>query len=134
MLVRRTVPSLFDILFDEDFLNPFEHSEYRCPIHDVIVNDNEFVVEAMMAGVKKEDVKLEVEDKKLRIFAERKEVKDLKYNRKESFTGTYRRTFILPDGVDAENITATMEDGILRVSIPRLTEEQKPLKKQIEIK
>jgi HSP20 family protein len=138
--VRHIHPSKFlNLFFDEDFEfptihNPFEHSDYECPIHDIIENDKEFVVEAMMAGVKKEDISVEVEKNKLRIKAERKEVKDQKYNRKESFTGIYRRSIIMPDNADVDNITATMTDGVLTVTIPKLATEPTPVKKQIEIK
>ena len=141
--IRRTIykPSLFsdfDELFDaigffDKAFNPFEDSSIKCPIHDVIENEKEYVVEAMLAGVKKEDVTVDVNERRLSIEAVRNEVKDLKYNRKESFTGTYKRSFILPDNADADNITANMEDGVLTVNIPKL-EEAKKTKKKIEIK
>lgn len=138
--VRHIHPSRFlDLFFEEDFVfptihNPFEDSDYKCPIHDIIENDKEFIVEAMIAGVKKEDISIEVEKNKLRIKAERKETKDLKYNRKESFTGIYRRSFIMPDNVNVDNITATMVDGVLTVTVPKLETEPNPIKKKIEIK
>jgi HSP20 family protein len=135
-IIRRTyAPSLFTIdLLDELFdMNPFNDDSIKCPIHDVIENEKEFVVEAMLAGVKKEDVLVDVNERRLSIEAVRKEVKDLKYNRKESFTGKYKRSFVLPDIADADNITATLEDGVLTVTIPKLG-EPKQTKKKIEIK
>ena len=127
-------PSLFTIDFDELFnFNPFDDDSIKCPIHDVIENEKEFIVEAMLAGIKKEDVVVDVNARRLSIEAVRNEVKDLKYNRKESFTGKYKRSFILPDNADADNITASLEDGVLTVTIPKL-DEPKQTKKKIEIK
>lgn len=133
--IRRIYPAsnLLDIFDDFFTINPFEDTSIKCPIHDVIENEKEYVVEAMLAGVKKEDVIVDVNERRLSIEAVRNEVKDLKYNRKESFTGTYKRSFILPDNADADNITATLEDGVLTVNIPKL-EEPKKTKKKIEIK
>ena len=133
--IRRVYPTLgiLNAIFDDFHINPFDDDTIKCPIHDVIENDKEYVIEAMLAGVKKEDVLIDVNQRRLSIEAVRKEVKDLKYNRKESFTGKYKRSFILPDDTDADNITANMEDGILIVTIPKL-EESKITKKKIEIK
>ena len=124
---------VFDAIgfFDKSF-NPFEDSSIKCPIHDVIENEKEYVIEAMLAGVKKEDVVVDINERRLSIEAVRKESKDLKYNRKESFTGTYKRSFILPDDADADNIDAIMEDGVLTVKIPKLGKPR--TKKKIEIK
>jgi HSP20 family protein len=119
--------------FDRVFHNPFDDDSIKCPIHDVIENEKEFVIEAMLAGIKKEDVLVDVNERRLSIEAVRKEVKDLKYNRKESFTGTYKRSFILPDNADADNISASLEDGVLIVTIPKL-DEPKQTKKKIEIR
>ena len=135
-IIRRTyAPSLFTIdLLDELFdMNPFGDGSIKCPIHDVIENEKEFVIEAMLAGIKKEDVIVDINERRLSIEAVRKEVKDLKYNRKESFTGKYKRSFILPDIADADNISASLEDGVLTVTIPKLG-EPKVTKKKIEIR
>ena len=133
--IRRIYPAsnLLDIFDDFFTINPFEDTLIKCPIHDVIENEKEYIVEAMLAGVKKEDVVVDVNERRLSIEAVRNEVKDLKYNRKESFTGTYKRSFILPDNADADNITANMEDGVLTVNIPKL-DQPKETKKKIEIK
>ena len=132
--IRRIYPatSVLDIL-DDFFTNPFEDTSIRCPIHDVIENEQEFIVEAMLVGVKKEDVVVDVNARRLSIEAVRKETKDTNYNRKESFTGTYKRSFTLPDNADADGITANMEDGVLTVKIPKL-DKPKETKKKIEIK
>lgn len=128
-------------LLDELFNNLFEFqmvetptSDAKTPVHDVIENDKEFIVELLLAGVSKEDVSIDVEKDVLTIKAERKEVKDIKYNRKETYFGKYKRSFILPESVDKENIDASLVDGILKVVIPKLVDEKKLSKKKIEIK
>jgi HSP20 family protein len=138
LAIRRTNPQvklftdLFDDLFEINSIIPSTKDTF-VPIHDIIENDNEFVVDMMLAGVKKEDTAIEVDDDLLTITAERKEVKDLKYNRKESFTGIYKRSFKLPETVDKENIIASFTDGVLTVTIPK-KEPLKLEKKMIEIK
>jgi HSP20 family protein len=68
------------------------------------------------------------------IKAERKEIKDVKYNRKQTYFGKYERMFVLPDEIDKENISASLVDGILRVIVPKLVGDTKLTKKTIEIK
>ena len=121
--------------FDEFFRFPTSnYSTIKSPIHDIIENEKEFIVEAMMAGIKKDDISIDVNKDVLTIKAERKEIRDLKYNHKESFTGKYQRSFVLPDLADVENISASLIDGVLTVSIPKLKNETKLSKKIIEIK
>jgi len=143
MLVFRTrpTPSISDFfeIFDELFEMPMSKSSCdctsrKCPIHDVIESDNEFTIELVLAGIKKEDTSIDVDGQKLSIKAERKENKDLKYNRKETYFGKYERSFILPDFVDKENISASFEDGILTVIVPKILDDKKLGKKKVEIK
>lgn len=135
-IVRNSTPTLtlFDRFFDDDFfkLPVWNDLAIRNPLHDIIETDKEYVVELALAGVKKEDIKLNLEDNVLSISAERKESEN-KYNRKQTFYGKYEKSFTLPESVDKENIQAAFEDGILKLSIPKVEEEQK-LMKQIEIK
>ena len=116
-------------LFDEIFGDFFDNSVVaptgaKTPIHDVIETDKEYIVEMLMAGVKREDIDIDVDKSMLTITAERKENKDLKYNRKETYFGEYKRAFKLPDNVDKEKIDATLSDGILRIVIPKIEIEK----------
>jgi len=120
---------IFDELFDETF----DITSRKCPAHDVIENDEEFVIEMELAGVKKDDITIETEDGVLTIETERKKDDTKNYKRNEMYVGKYKRSFILPDNVDSEEIKASMEDGILTVKIPKTVDETKK-KKQIVIK
>lgn len=140
---KRPTVSLFSDFFDEDYsptiLNnffqfpTFNTTSIMRPIQDIIENDKEYVVELQLAGIKKEDISVDVEKNILTIKAERKKIEDLKYNRKESYAGKYMKSFTLPDSVDEENIGASLNDGVLIVTIPKL-EDAKLGKRKIEIK
>jgi HSP20 family protein len=137
---HKSSPTLIDIL-DQLFNDPAccDPAASCCdpsaktPVHDVIENDKEYGIEMLLAGVKKDDISIEVVKDKLVVKAERKEVKDLKYNRKQTYYGKYERLFLLPDDADAENINASMEDGVLKITVPK-TKDVKSTKKAIEIK
>jgi HSP20 family protein len=134
--METTKNSLFNALLD-DLLsihyiidNTTTNDNVKAPVHDVIENKDEYIIEMLLAGVKKDDVSIDTEKNKLIIKAERKEKSDVKYNRNQSYKGKYERIFTLPDNVDIENINANMEDGILIVKIPKIEIN----KKKIEIK
>jgi HSP20 family protein len=136
LLLRSTTPkpvSLFESILDDLFMFP-ETSVSKQPVHDIIENENEYIVDFHLAGVKKEDVTIATEKDELSIKAERKEVKDLKFNRKESYYGVYEKTFSLPNTVDKENIEASFNDGVLTVKIPKTKAIPKLSKTTIEIK
>ncbi len=63
----------------------------------------------------------------------KKEIKEEEYHRVESSFGKFERTFTLPEGADIENITASNEEGVLEVVIPKLKSETEKVKK-IDIK
>lgn len=103
------------------------------PFHDVIEIDNEFIVEAILPGFKKEEICIEIDENKLRIEAIRKEDNDSKYNYRQSLSGKFVKTFKLPDISDIDNIVADLNNGILKIVIPKLL-QNKSKKKIIEIK
>lgn len=126
---------VFDDIFNDFFdISIVNKSGAKTPIHDVIENDKEYVVEMLLAGIPKENIIINVEKDVLTIKAERKEVKDIRYNRKETYFGKYERSFVLPDDVDIENITSSMSDGILTIIFPKLETKKLLKRKTIEIK
>ena len=135
LAIRNSKPSisLFDQLFNENFITFPTWNEHSLtnPLHDIVENEKEYVVEMALAGMKKENISLNVDYDVLTIKAERKEIEDKKFNRKQTFYGKYEKSFTLPEATDKENIQASFEDGILRVSIPKTDKKEA---KQIEIK
>ncbi len=104
------------------------------PLTDIIEDDKEFLVKAELPEVKKEDVKVTVENGILRISGERKmekEEKDTKYHRIERSYGSFMRAFTLPEGADTGHVQADFKNGVLMVHLPK-TEKAKT--KAIEVK
>jgi HSP20 family protein len=100
------------------------------PAADIYETDDAIVIETELAGLKKEDVNVEVNDNVLSIKGERtteKEENKDNYYRRERFTGKFHRAFTLPMDVDVEKISARFKDGVLVLEIPK-PEEKKPKK------
>ncbi|MDG6774250.1 Hsp20/alpha crystallin family protein [Thiomicrorhabdus sp. ZW0627] len=97
--------------------------------------DYAYHIEVDLPGVKKEDIKVEVKDNRVTISGERKtkeEVKEEEYYRVESSYGKFERSFTLPENVDSENVTASSNDGVLEVVLPK--KERNGSAKQVEVK
>lgn len=104
------------------------------PSCDIYETNNEIVLKAELPGVKKEDLKVNLENNILTITGERKfeeETKRENYHRIEQSYGEFLRSFRLPTGIDAKMIAAEFKDGMLRVTLPK-AEEAKP--KAVEVK
>lgn len=92
------------------------------PSVDIGESDEEFVVKAELPEVRKEDIKVNVEDGTLFISGERKiekEETNLKFHRVERSRGRFERAFSLPDEADTDKITSEYKDGILTVHLPK---------------
>ncbi len=103
------------------------------PSVDVSETDGEYQIKAEIPDVKKEDVKVTVEDGVLTIQGERKhekEEKGKKYHRVERSYGSFVRSFTLPDLVDEAKVKAEFKDGVLNLQLPK-SEKAKP--KAIEV-
>jgi len=105
------------------------------PLVDVTEDDKEFLIKAELPDIKKDDVKVTVENGTLRITGERKfekEEKTKKYHRIERSYGTFERSFMLPEGAKGEAVTADFKDGVLKVHLPK-GEEVKPKAHEIKV-
>jgi HSP20 family protein len=104
------------------------------PSVDISEDAKEWLVKADLPEVKKEDVKVTVENGLLTITGERKfekEEKDKKYHRIERSYGNFLRSFTLPDAADGSKVNAEFKDGVLKVHLPK-SEKAKP--KAVEVK
>ncbi|HZN45478.1 MAG TPA: Hsp20/alpha crystallin family protein [Nitrospiraceae bacterium] len=104
------------------------------PTVDISETEAEYLIKAELPEVKKEDVKITVEDGVLTIQGERRqetEEKAKKFHRIERSYGRFVRSFTLPDSVDEAGVKAVYTDGVLNLRLPK-SEKAKP--KQIEVK
>jgi HSP20 family protein len=104
------------------------------PLVDITEDDREYVIKAELPEVRKEDVKVTVENGTLNLSGERvfeKEDKGLRYHRVERSYGSFLRSFVLPDDADASKVSAEFKDGVLMV---RVEKHEKALPKRVEIK
>ncbi|KAH7532417.1 class I heat shock protein [Ziziphus jujuba] len=134
--------SLISQLLGEETLDPFLSMVNKCPVLSTPTDWKEtpqaHVFVADLPGMKKEDVKVEVdEDRVLQISGERNVEKDDDsgkdiWHRVERCRGKFLRRFSLPDDAKADGIKASMENGVLTVTVPK-QELKKPEKKVIQI-
>lgn len=104
------------------------------PSVDISETDTEYLIKAELPEVRKEDVKVTLEDGVLTIQGERrqeKEEKSKKFHRVERSYGSFVRCFTLPDYVDDAKVKAEYREGILNLHLPK-SERAKP--KAIEVK
>lgn len=92
------------------------------PSVDIVENENELVLTADVPGVKMDDIDIRLEDGTLTLSGSRKfEQEDQKagYHRIERSYGQFQRAFALPDSVDAEKVEASLNEGVLKVVLPK---------------
>lgn len=150
--MQREMDALSRSFFDDDFfMAPFrgplfeelqKAAQPELPAlrlaTDIEEDDKAFTITADVPGMGKEDIKLKLLDHTLTITGERKEEareggeEGDKVARYERRYGSFMRTFALPKNVDADGITATAKDGVLRVVIPKV-EEAKPEAREIPV-
>lgn len=113
--------NIFDDLFNAPF---FTRNEPNMMKTDIKEHDAGYELTVDLPGIKKEDIKAELNDGYLTITAENnssKEEKDEKgkYIRRERYTGSYSRSFYVGDGVTEQDIKAKFENGTLTLAIPK---------------
>jgi HSP20 family protein len=104
------------------------------PLVDITEDEKEYLIKAELPDMKKEDVRLTVENDVVGISGERtfeKEEKGKKYHRVERAYGSFVRSFTLPEDADGSKVSADFKDGMLQVHLPK---SQKAKPKTIEIK
>ena len=132
------MPDIFNDFFDNSWM---ERANNTAPAINVIENEKEYNVELAAPGLAKEDFKVHVDHEgNLNIEMEKKSenkegAKHGRYLRREFSYEKYQQTLLLPDDVEAERISAKMENGVLDIVLPKLTKVQKEeAVKQIDIR
>ena len=125
---------LFNTFFDEGGNGQGSQAGRRwAPAVDLFEREDSLVLKADLPGLSEDDVQIEVRDNVLTVSGERRadfEDKQNGYYRVERAFGSFSRSLTLPEGVDAEAIQASFDNGVLEVTIPK-PEQRKP--RRIEI-
>jgi HSP20 family protein len=137
--VNDYVPVSFNSLLDNFIKDSFGTTNDKVarflPAVDVSEDEKGYEINLSIAGVNKEDLKIDLKDRKLTISGERKlnrEDNTKKYHTIETRYGAFTRTFNLPENASTETIEAEYTNGVLRVFVPK--DENKQRTAQIEIK
>ena len=104
------------------------------PMVDISENEKHYTIKVELPEMKREDIKVSVENGVLAVSGERKfekEEKDRKYHRVERAYGSFLRSFSLPDNADANQVNAQYRDGVLTVNVAK-SEKAKP--RSVEVK
>ena len=134
LMPRKNDFDIFGGFFDDSFFNESRNKELMKT--DIKEGENEYTLEIEMPGIKKENVKIELSKGYLTISAENNnevEEKEDNYIRKERHYGSFTRSFYVGDKVEMNGIKASMDNGILSITVPK-EESEEPEKKYIEIK
>ena len=139
--------NLFDEFFDDDFpMIPMR--SIRNPLYgknaknlmktDVRETDNTYELDIDLPGFKKDEVQLDLKDGYLTISAAKgldkdQEDKKGKYIRQERYAGACSRSFFVGEGIEPQDVSAKVEDGILRVSLPKQGKKELPRNSTIAI-
>ena len=137
-LTRRTqdfIPTLFNELMNMDTVS------YSEPKMNIIENKENYLIQYSVPGLKKEDLKISIDtDGNLVVEMNRESRKEerkdnsVRYLRREFTTEQFRNTLVLPEDIHRDQITAKVENGVLEVTLPRVTvEEKKDLVQNIDI-
>ena len=124
-------PTLFGNVFGKDFNDlfaPATLSNYGVPAVNIVEHNNGFRLEVAAPGLKKEDFKINLENNVLTISAQQEQKNEEtteKYTRKEFSFASFRRSFTLPNTVDAEQVNAAYADGVLKIELPKKDEAKK---------
>ena len=132
--LQRDINSLFNDALSGKRSRQESNDAMWAPAVNTYEDKDAFVISCDLPGLKQSDIKLNLDKNVLTISGSRKldnEDKMENYQRVESYFGTFNRSFTLPATVDSEKIDANMENGVLKIRLPK-KEESKP--RQIEIK
>ncbi len=104
------------------------------PLVDIVEDQKEYLIKAELPEVKKEEIKVGVQDDVFTITGElkyEKEEKDKKYHRIERAYGSFARSFTIPEDAEGTKVFAEFQDGVLKVHLPK-SAQAKP--KSIEVR
>ena len=120
------LPTFFNDFFDNDWMMK---TNATAPAINVVESDKDYKVEVAAPGMKKEDFNIHLgENNELVITMEQKnenKEEHKKYLRREFAYSKFQQSFVLPDNIEKEKISASVNDGILTIELPKQAPEEK---------
>jgi len=120
---------VFDGFFGDELWNP------ACPAVDVKEEEGRYLMEVDLPGLTEKDIEVKMDHNLLTVSSHKEEKKEEKekdgYLIRERRSAGFARSFVLPEGVDRENIAAEFKNGVLNLSLPKLPTVQP---RKIEVK
>lgn len=116
-------------------VEPFWRGEFKFgaePAVDIVEKDDGYKVTAELPGMEESNIEVKFSDGTLTISGEKSEEKEEKkkdYFLSERHYGSFKRSFRVPDGVDADKIEASFKNGVLAVALPKSAEARRKEKK-----
>ncbi len=130
--------SFFDDFLTRDLFDwsNWANESSSVPRANILESDNDFRVELAAPGYRKEDFQVKLDNDTLTIQTELSETEpheNMQYQRREFGYHAFKRSFYLPNTVEADKIEATYRDGILQLMIPKKEEAKKKPARTIAI-
>ena len=131
------MPEVFNDFFDTDFMT---RTKATAPAINVKETEKDYTVEVAAPGMTKDDFNVNIDkDGNLHIHMEahtekKEEDKKSHYLRREFAYSKFEQTLLLPDDVEKEAIAARVNDGVLTVTLPKMSKPECPAARQIKVK
>lgn len=129
--------NIFDDFFNRNLADYFGNEfTISTPSVNVVEKDNHYRIEVAAPGLEKQDFELSVDKGNLNISARREnqtESKDEHYTRREFNYTSFQRSFQLPDHVNADQISANYDKGVLSITLPKREVSKASVGQTIEI-
>lgn len=127
LLSRRN--NLFDEFFNDPFFNESYQNRTTLMRTDIEDDGTNYLIDVELPGYKKENVRVELKDGYLTIYAETGSAQDeaeaaRNYLRKERYSGSCKRSFYVGSQLRQEDIKAAFENGVLRLTVPKEVPKQ----------
>ncbi len=123
-------------ILNNNSVQDVKHANSLIPKIDISEDEKNIYMEAELPGVKKEDLKIKLEDNKLTISGEKKHAAENEENKRffsrERIFGTFEKVFTIQTEINKDNIKAEFENGVLSLTIEKFVPEKK--ERTIEIK
>ena len=135
LLPRMMFEDFFDDMFDEPMIRQNSMNAMRCDIHE---KEENYLLDIELPGYRKEDIEMAVDNGYLTVSAARNNESEEKNDkgeviRQERIQGTCSRSFYVGDTVDVDHIQAHYDNGVLKITLPKIQEALPEPKKTVMI-